>query len=375
MPAIRLQVDREPGSKIGKEQRRFNKLVKDLTALRERLAEWRTFLPELQQRVATELEPLEAGCREARIELAMALHDAATQAGLGKRERAKVVEILLWHLTELLDEAADDALVALHDQHAAVSYQEQLAAETDMPQDLVDLGLYEDDVPLSLKELAEQLAQQFEHDGEAATMHDPDERHAGERRNAGRGESLGEKLARGAGVAVRQIYRKLASELHPDREADEAVRARKTELMQEANRAYAAEDLLGLLGLQLQVEQTTPDALSGMSFERLREFTYLLERQCQAARDELWEVTALFPQDPFAPKVSPDLLLREFQRDLRHLKRQRDEWATEAGNIRDARYLKQVLKSYRMGDLTRHDDFFEGGVYIDEPPPPKRRRR
>lgn len=49
--------------------------------------------------------------------------------------------------------------------------------------------------------------------------------------------------------SLREVYRRVASALHPDREADPAARERKTALMQQANRAYAAQDLLGLLEL------------------------------------------------------------------------------------------------------------------------------
>jgi curved DNA-binding protein CbpA len=42
---------------------------------------------------------------------------------------------------------------------------------------------------------------------------------------------------------VREVFRKLASELHPDRETDPAEHARKTELMQRVNQAYKAGDL------------------------------------------------------------------------------------------------------------------------------------
>ncbi|MBN9411937.1 MAG: hypothetical protein J0H69_22560 [Burkholderiales bacterium] len=49
--------------------------------------------------------------------------------------------------------------------------------------------------------------------------------------------------------SLREVYRRVASALHPDREPDPAARERKTALMQQTNRAYAAQDLLGLLEL------------------------------------------------------------------------------------------------------------------------------
>ena len=50
-----------------------------------------------------------------------------------------------------------------------------------------------------------------------------------------------------ASQSVRDVYRKLVSALHPDREADGAERERKTALMQRANQAYERNDLLELL--------------------------------------------------------------------------------------------------------------------------------
>ncbi|WP_143605999.1 hypothetical protein [Variovorax sp. 54] len=53
---------------------------------------------------------------------------------------------------------------------------------------------------------------------------------------------------------MRDIFRKLASAPHPDRETDAQQRKVKTALMQKANQAYAANDLLALLELQLQLQ-------------------------------------------------------------------------------------------------------------------------
>jgi pyruvate/2-oxoglutarate dehydrogenase complex dihydrolipoamide acyltransferase (E2) component len=49
---------------------------------------------------------------------------------------------------------------------------------------------------------------------------------------------------------IKAIYRKLSSALHPDKERDPVVREQKNSLMVEANKAYAAQDLDGLLRLQ-----------------------------------------------------------------------------------------------------------------------------
>ncbi len=57
---------------------------------------------------------------------------------------------------------------------------------------------------------------------------------------------------------LRNMYRKLASALHPDRARDEAERVHKTALMGQVNAAHDAKDLLTLMRLQLLTQ--TPDS-------------------------------------------------------------------------------------------------------------------
>lgn len=59
-----------------------------------------------------------------------------------------------------------------------------------------------------------------------------------------------------AGHALRHLYRQLARQLHPDREPDPDARATKTHLMSQVNIAYAQQDVVALMRLQAQCEQT-----------------------------------------------------------------------------------------------------------------------
>ena len=52
--------------------------------------------------------------------------------------------------------------------------------------------------------------------------------------------------------SIREIFRKLASALHPDRETDRKGCEVKTALILQVNRAYAGNDLLTLLELQIE---------------------------------------------------------------------------------------------------------------------------
>jgi hypothetical protein len=101
------------------------------------------------------------------------------------------------------------------------------------------------------------------------------------------GQRRAEASTQNAKQFLREIYRKLASAVHPDREADAARRAEKTELMQRINRAYATNDLLTLLETQLQLELIDPDHVSKISGQRLKQFNQLLSQQLDAPKAEL----------------------------------------------------------------------------------------
>lgn len=82
-----------------------------------------------------------------------------------------------------------------------------------------------------------------------------------------------------ADTSLRQLYRQLASALHPDRESDPAQQQRKTALMGEVNAAYQRKDLPALLRLQLQAELVDPNHLDRISQDRLKQWTLLLKQQ------------------------------------------------------------------------------------------------
>ena len=107
---------------------------------------------------------------------------------------------------------------------------------------------------------------------------------------------------------MREVFRKLVSELHPDRETDPVEYARKTEAMQRVNQAYKAGDLLALLEMQLRIEQIDPAALAGLAEERLRHYIHVLEEQSRRLRDELAEFVAPFARmvdDPGGASCHP----------------------------------------------------------------------
>ena len=378
--ALTLRAATPRGAKLSKEQKQFNKLVKDIEALRASLAQWQEFVPVLQSRVAAEIDPLVARFRERRIELVMLLSKAIDGQELSRRQKTKAIEILHWHLSEILEIEPDDELIALYDKYAQTSFEEEQVAEADylrdMASDVFGLDLSEDDAgeTLNADDLAHLIAEKLEAEQQAYSAR----RKAGSKTSgkAQAQETLRQQVAQGASQAVREIYRKLASELHPDREPDENKRLHKTTLMQQANEAYANSDLLTLLGLQLQIAQLDTAALGSLARERLLQYNHLLKEQCQQLRAELDRLIAPFAMNlgGGGGTISPDTVARSLEREARDLKRAAKECEADIAHYRDIRNIKDSLNAYRLGQLDGDDDLGLDEILFDAPPPRRRRR-
>lgn len=90
--------------------------------------------------------------------------------------------------------------------------------------------------------------------------------------------------------ALRTVYRQLASALHPDREADPALRAQKTALMSEVNAAYERQDLNSLLRIQLQSEMVDARKAAALSDAKLKSMCDLLTEQVKALEAVEWQL-------------------------------------------------------------------------------------
>src|SRR5690606_35683609 len=122
---------------------------------------------------------------------------------------------------------------------------------------------------------------------------------------------------------------KLASAVHPDREADATRRAEKNELMQQINRAYATQDLHTLLEAQMRLERIDPDHVARLSGERLKHYNKLLSQQLQAAQAELARLEEEFRLDAgleslrqFSSQVAAQIIRRRVRDAKAHIAHQ-----------------------------------------------------
>jgi curved DNA-binding protein CbpA len=157
------------------------------------------------------------------------------------------------------------------------------------------------------------------------------------------------------------VYRKLASALHPDRETDAAERARKTRLMQRVNQAYERNDLLGLLGLQIEIEQIDTEHLAQVSEDRINHYNRVLKEQLAQLRTEIAACAAPFRamlDAPFASSRPTTALAEErLEAELRETRRVLDQLRHDLVAFRDPVQLRATVQAdlALRGDQRRQD--------------------
>jgi hypothetical protein len=107
--------------------------------------------------------------------------------------------------------------------------------------------------------------------------------------------------------SLREVFRKLAGALHPDREMDPERRAAKTTLMAQVNEAYGRADLLALLELQLRIEQIDAEHLASVEAVRLLHYNRVLVEQLAELRGEIEAAEGSFHAEfGLPPGEAPD---------------------------------------------------------------------
>jgi curved DNA-binding protein CbpA len=159
--------------------------------------------------------------------------------------------------------------------------------------------------------------------------------------------------------SIREVYRKVASALHPDREPDPQERQRKTALMQRANQAYGNNNLLQLLELQLELEHIDQSAINNIGEERLKHYNVILKEQLGELDQEILHVEARFRHayriPPFID-ISPDTAVRNLTGDIAGIQQSVRDLKQDLQVFEEIRTLKSWLKSVKRQHATLRFD-------------------
>ena len=337
---------------LNKDQKAFNTLIKKIDARRAELADWGEAIPLFKQRYVSELLPLRDRETALHIQLALSLDMAHGQKGVTKGEKRKLSTMIAELALLVLARKDDDQIKALYNTHSQSDFDvEEATRQNDMKSMLeemlgMDLG---DDIDLnSPDEVMQRLESQFRAQHEA-----------GQGQTAPR-KKTAKQLARDAqreaeekqmSQSIREVYRKLASALHPDREPDPVERQRKTELMQRANEAYEKGNLLQLLELQLQLEHIDQAHLATLGEERLKHYIKILKGQLGELEAEIQHVeygfAAEFGLSPFE-RLRPHELMPMLHADLADCEINIRRVQAELDNVGDPKQHKAWLKTITL---------------------------
>lgn len=334
-------------------QKKFNTLVQKIAAQRKLLGSWQEAIPLFQQRRAREFDPLLDKLNGVSAELVGFLDGAYPQKGLSKTDRSHLAGIICDLAETLMQGARTEAMKALYDKYSDTDFD----TETRQAQDHVKAKLAEDfgielgdDVDMDSPE-AVMRAVQEKMDADQARMDHiaaEKEKHRSQHRKKSAREIKQQAAEKDAGQSLREVYRKLASALHPDRETDPVERERKTALMQRVNQAYANKNLLDMLQLQIEAEQIDPERMRNLSAERLRHYNQVLTDQLRELQQEVKDTEAAFKmQFGIGPmeKVTPANMMGLLREQVQWLAHDIHQMKHQLAHLDDLKTLKLWIRT------------------------------
>lgn len=266
-------------------QRRLKRLMGRIDKLEQRIASVNEWREQFHGPHAAALLELRQAHKELHRRIALQLHANMQAFKLTAAQQAVVKDVL----TQMIHEAAylddpelgpllapyvDDEEKTQWDEDEAESLQhlKAMLGERMSPDELNALP---DDHDALMDLLIKMITQQ----SGAGRAEGPSPEPVRAKGRASARQQKAEQAQADAQATLRQIFRQLASALHPDRARDPAGRARKTALMSEVNAAYKRQDLAALMQLQIHTAALDAQTLSRMSEERLASMNTLLKQQ------------------------------------------------------------------------------------------------
>jgi len=286
---IQLHTD-QGHKKLTPEKKKFNTLSKQIAKARKSQLQWNTQLPELHEACSKALSPVRKQYIKAKREIAFGMGRVLDQVQLGHETRADLVDCLVSTIQYLSERTPiDEELKALFNKHSSLSFDEFSKAEAEFAKSFVSAFTTEELEDQQEDETHEEFMDRMHaklQEQIAAEKKKHQEKRAAKSKKLKTPIVLKSDEEVVAKNLLKEIFRKLASALHPDREQDPSERVRKTQLMQEINRAYKSNELLTLIQLQLEIDQIDPTDLQDLGSEKIKSYNRLLADQLQKVNEE-----------------------------------------------------------------------------------------
>jgi hypothetical protein len=358
LPAIRIDSSNQQ-SALSKHQKLFNNLIKKIDADRRLLVAWQTMIPLYHQKHASEFTPLTQTFNGLRAELVQLFDRVITERIFNKNDRKKLGNIICAIAAELIVENDDEHLKEIYNKHSGGDIDAELKEEKDAMKAMMEglLGIdLDDDIDFTSPEsviahVGEKMQRKLE--GEEKDQQSHQKKNVKRKKSAKTlaKEAKQQAEAQSISKSIRDVYRKLAIALHPDKEQDTLERDRKTALMQRVNAAYNNKDLLQLLELQLEVEQIDQATINTITEDRLKHYNKILTEQSKELRMEVLAVSDVFRMRfGMAPglSLSPEAAMRKLESDIRSIKKDISGLKGDLRLFQNTKSLKEYLKNYKI---------------------------
>ena len=278
--------------------RSFNFQLSRVEKLKSQLAELESLQLQFLPLFDAKLRPLRARQLQGLRKVVIWIDQRLQHKGLGKVQREIAID-LLCSMAEQLAQSHMPDMAALHDKYSKVTLAEMEQAEIaflkTMMRETSDDAQGEEPEFASVEDYLKARADAMRQRHEQRMQ---EQLEAKEKKKAKKKKSpsalKAEQMAQDASGLLRQLFRQLASSLHPDREKDETLRLKKTALMSEANAAYDRKDLVALMHLQIQAALVEPGGAQQLADEKLIAMTLLLKQQVAELERERAQKQATF---------------------------------------------------------------------------------
>ncbi len=360
----------QPALSMG--QKEFNRLVNQVETSRESLAQWRALALNYEQKLASDYDPQLRIFQSKQADLVRALDDALSRVlgtkFLTKSEQKAVKNMICDMAEHLVMDGGDESLEQIYNKHSDIEYSARQDAALEHIKanatEIFGVAFDNADEINSFDDITAALHKQV---GAERQRRADEAARQGAERKAGKqakkqtakqkaAEAKRDAAETEASLSLREIYRKLVSALHPDREPDAAERTRKTALMQRVNEAYEKRDLLQLLELQVAIMQIDERAMAAVSEDRLKHFNKILQEQCFQLQQDIWQVQMPFREQlglGLHQALSPKMIMPRLLKAIAELKRNTaalDREIKASGNLHA---FKQRAQDYKDELKTR----------------------
>lgn len=255
------------------EQQRFQAKQAQIESYKTQLAQQRALEQDFERRYAAAMAPIEDKKSLASLAIILYLDRRLDTKGLSKTLRTQISEIVFMIAHSLLQ-------VGMLGEH--LQEVEALQAKYRIASHEGDGNAYFKKIDAIFEEV---LREDWNEQAKAHAREAAKKEHLASRAKKSKAKETPEEID--AQQSLREVYRRLVSFLHPDRESDTAERLRKTALMVEANAANAKQDLLALLQLQWRVIAQSEGAVAQIADNKLRQFNLMLDKQLSNLQQEL----------------------------------------------------------------------------------------